>query len=84
MSTTRPASPASLLTATPAEGQRLARQLAEGLLAALPADDQDMPAMLQTPAQRPSPEVATAIYFHVIALANAGWADAPPPARSPG
>ncbi|OYV01750.1 MAG: hypothetical protein CFE26_22640 [Verrucomicrobiales bacterium VVV1] len=69
-----PALPASLRTATPAEGHELARQLAAKLFAAsVPATDSDMPAMLRTPEPRPSLEAVTAIYFHAISVANSGW-----------
>lgn len=64
--------PASLLTATPAEGQALAHRLAQDLLTALP-EPADMAGQLRPGAVRPAPEIVTAIYFHAIALANAGW-----------
>lgn len=63
----------SLSTASPAEGQRLARVLANDLLAALPPAPSSMPEMMRTGAARPDPAVVAAIYFHAISLANAGW-----------
>ncbi len=63
-----------LTTPTPADGQRLARQLADELIASLPDTPATMPAMLRTDtARRPDPGVITAIYFHAISLANHGW-----------
>ncbi|HEY8995436.1 MAG TPA: hypothetical protein VIM71_12280 [Lacunisphaera sp.] len=64
--------PASLHTATPAEGQALAWRLASGLLSTLPAAG-SMPEYLRTSSNRPAPEVVAAIYFHAISLANSGW-----------
>lgn len=72
--------PASLLTATPAEGQALASRLTDLLLAGQPATP-SMPELLRTNPTRPAPELVTAIYFHAIALANAGWRN-PIPAHS--
>lgn len=69
--------PASLLTATPAEGQALADRLADLLLAKQPTSP-SMPELLCTNAPRPAPELVAAIYFHAIALANAGWRNASP------
>ncbi len=65
----------SLTTRTPADGQRLARQLADEMLASLPdATPATAPAMLRTDtARRPDTGVITAIYFHAITLANQGW-----------
>jgi hypothetical protein len=64
----------TLLTDTPAAGQRLARQFADELLAVLPDESATMPAMLRTgSAGRADPAVITAIYFHAISLANKGW-----------
>lgn len=70
-----PHQPVTLLTASPAEGQVLARRLAQDLLAALPPAG-DMAAHLRPGAVQPAPELVTAIYFHAIALANAGWGQA--------
>jgi hypothetical protein len=64
--------PPSLRTATPAEGQALADRLAAAVLAAGP-DRSSMPGQLRTDATRPAPEFVAAIYFHAIAIANAGW-----------
>lgn len=65
--------PTSLLTPNPAAGSDLARQLA-AQLPATPPDDASMAAHLRTAAGRwPDRELATAIYFHAIALANQGW-----------
>ncbi len=63
----------SLVTATPAEGQQLALQLADGLLASLPTP-RTAAAHLQSGAAAPSREVVVAIYFHAVTLANHGWA----------
>lgn len=67
--------PLTLRTATPAEGQTLARHLAADLLDQMhPPPRATMAEMLQTPTEgRPSPQIVTAIYFHAITLANAGW-----------
>lgn len=64
--------PDSLQTATPADGLSLAWRLAGHLLANEPTRG-SMPEHLRTSASRPAPEVVAAIYFHAIALANAGW-----------
>ena len=65
--------PPSLRTANPAAGLDLARRLAAEIIAALPAAD-SMPDLLKTrSAGRPAPELVTAVYFHAISLANAGW-----------
>lgn len=66
----------SLLTATPAAGQQLARELADDLVASLPTPT-TAAAHLRTGAAAPSREVVTAIYFHAIALANHGWTARP-------
>lgn len=63
--------PSSLRTGTPAEGQLLARNLAEHQLAAS-ARPADMAAHLAQPAP-PSVELLTAIYFQAVAAANRGW-----------
>jgi len=67
--------PAStLITATPADGQRLARQLADALLSALPSTPATMPEMLRTGANgQTNPTVIAAVYFHAISLVNDGW-----------
>ena len=65
-------SPLSLLTPSPAEGQALASRLAQDLLASLP-ESADMAGHLRTGAFRPDRGTVTAIYFHAISLANAGW-----------
>lgn len=66
----------SLLTATPAAGQQLARELADELLASIPAPS-TAAAHLRSGAAAPSREIVAAIYFHAIALANHGWAPRP-------
>ena len=64
----------TLLTPTPADGQRLARKLAGELIASHAPARESMPAMLSTSATtRPNAAVVTAIYFHAISLANNGW-----------
>lgn len=69
-----PALPASLRTATVAEGHALAHQLASKLVSAsTPPAAPEMAAMLRTPESRPSLETVTAIYFHAISVANSGW-----------
>ena len=68
-----PPLPPSLRTSTPEEGLALARQLTAQVLAALPAAD-SMADHLKTSANRPAPELITAIYFHAISLANTAWA----------
>ena len=75
MSASPSALPLTLHTATPAEGQDLARRLTADLLGQLHAPlHSTMAEMLQTPTEaRPSPHIVTAIYFHAITLANAGW-----------
>ena len=66
--------PSTLLTATPAEGHALARSLATELAALATPPASTMAEMLQTPGEtKPSPQLVTAIYFHAITLANAGW-----------
>lgn len=72
MSPSAPPLPATLHTATPAEGQELAWRLARNLISALPPRA-SMPEQLRTSAVSPAPEIVAAIYFHAIALANAGW-----------
>lgn len=69
--------PSSLLTATPAEGHALARQLADQLLDSR-LQSLGMPELLRPGAVRPSPEIVAAIYFHAIAVANAGWSNPAP------
>lgn len=65
--------PSSLLVPNPAAGQALARLLASQLPAS-PADADTMEANLRTsPGRGIDPALATAIYFHAIALANQGW-----------
>ena len=64
--------PGSLLTATPAEGHRLARQLAEQALAESARDRRDMAAHLSSPPP-PTVEALTAAYFQTVASANGGW-----------
>jgi hypothetical protein len=67
--------PLTLRTATPAEGLDLARRLAVQMIGTLPVAD-SMADHLKTPsAMRPAPEMITAVYFHAISLANAGWSD---------
>lgn len=66
-----PTFPASLRTATLAEGHRLARQLAERQLAE-PARHADMAAHLST-SPPPSVELLTATYFQAVVAANRGW-----------
>jgi hypothetical protein len=77
MNTARSPLPTSLHTATPAEGQELACRLAQSLSTALPPRN-SMPELLSTGSVSPAPEIVAAIYFHAIAIANAGWRD---PAR---
>jgi hypothetical protein len=64
----------TLITPTPVEGQQLARKLAQELVASHEPEPATMPAMLRndTP-PRPDVSLITAIYFHAISLANAGW-----------
>jgi hypothetical protein len=65
--------PSSLIVPTPAAGHALARLMAAQLPSSLP-DAGTMEANLRTGAGRAVDlEVATAIYFHAIALANQGW-----------
>ncbi len=67
------AHPTSLVTADLASGQALARQLASQLPLGSVTDD-SMAAHLRTSGDRGlDPELATAIYFHAISLANQGW-----------
>jgi hypothetical protein len=64
----------TLLTATPADGQRLARQFTDTLLTSLPTKPATMPEMLRTGANRQiDSDLVTAIYFHAISVANDGW-----------
>jgi len=63
----------TLHTATREEGQRLALQLADSLLAVLPPIPATMPEMLRTRTGHPDRSTVTAIYFHAIALVNNGW-----------
>lgn len=65
--------PPTLRTSTPAEGLDLARRLAAQVLTALPAADGMADHLKTFPASRPAPEMVTAVYFHAISLANAGW-----------
>lgn len=64
--------PSSLLTATPAEGHQLARQLAAQALAERIHDQHDMAAHLSSPPP-PTVEALTAVYFQTVASANGGW-----------
>ena len=71
------ASPTTLITPDLASGQALARLLASQLPPAS-ADAGSMEANLRTANGRGiDPDLATAIYFHAIALANQGWKQAP-------
>ncbi len=63
----------TLHTASREDGQRLAIQLADSLLAALPPVPSSMPEMLRTHTRHPDRSTVTAIYFHAIALVNNGW-----------
>ncbi len=74
MSAPSPAPVGTLVTASPAEGQSLARRLAAELIATFPPPPASMPEMLRTGSSaRPDPVVVAAIYFHAISLANDGW-----------
>ena len=74
MNSAFPTSAPTLHTAGPDEGRRLARRLADELLAALPPVPVSMPELLRTgTTARPDPAVVAAIYFHAISLANGGW-----------
>lgn len=63
----------TLHTPTREEGQRLALRLADDLLSALPAAPATLPDYLRTAAPPPDRATVAAIYFHAIALVNAGW-----------
>jgi hypothetical protein len=65
--------PPTLRTASPAEGLDLARRLAVQMLGTLPAANGMADHLKTLPASRPAPEMVTAVYFHAISLANAGW-----------
>lgn len=64
--------PASLLTPDAAAGHALAQRLANLLLPTAPADS-DMARHLRAAPPAVSEELATAIYFHAITVANGGW-----------
>lgn len=59
--------------ATRADGQRLALQLADELLAALPPEPTTMPGMLRSRPAPPDRATLAAIYFQTIATVNSGW-----------
>lgn len=71
--------PASLRTATPAEGHRLARELANRALAERAESRLDMAGHLSLPPP-PSLEALTAAYFTAVAVVNLGWAQVSPAA----
>ncbi len=64
--------PASLRTATPAEGHALARQLAERALHERMTSVRDMAAHVAA-SPEPSLEALTAVYFQAVTAANQGW-----------
>jgi hypothetical protein len=55
------------------EGQRIALRLADDLLAALPSAPATLADYLRTATSPPGRATLAAIYFHAIALVNAGW-----------
>ena len=64
--------PTSLLTPDAAAGHALAQRLANLLLPTAPAGN-DMASHLRSGPAPVSEELATAIYFHAITVANGGW-----------
>lgn len=64
--------PASLRTTTPAEGHRLARELAARALAERTSSTSDIASHLAA-SPAPSLEALTAAYFSAVASANDGW-----------
>lgn len=65
--------PSSLQTATPAEGQALAHQLATLVLREGSPTRATMAEMLRRPDDTPPIALVAAIYFHAISIANRGW-----------
>ena len=65
--------PTSLQTATPAEGQALAHQLATFVLREGSPTRATMAEMLRRPDDAPPIALVAAIYFHAISIANRGW-----------
>ena len=64
--------PATLITATPADGHALAQRLAVAASNSAPVPA-TMPEMLRPADARPSVVMLAAVYFQAIASANCGW-----------